>query len=101
MCIEEPFSSVITIEYDINSEFSSILTERFIIEPLSMAVDKSIVWLFVSESKLTEIVADSISHSSSIKSSSASSESSPISLAIESANIGITQSITLGAMSLV
>ena len=101
MCVEEPFSSVITIEYDINSEFSSILTERFIIEPLSIAVDKSIVWLFVSESKLTEIVAESMSQSSSIKSSSVSSESPAISLAIESANIGITQSITSGAMSLV
>ena len=71
------------------------------IAPVSLVVERSIVWLFVSESKLTEIVAESISHSSSIKSSSASSESPPMSLAIESANIGITQSITLGAMSLV
>ena len=71
------------------------------IAPVSLVVERSIVWAFAAESKLTEIVADSMSHPSSIKSSFGSSESSPISLAIESANIGMTHSITLGVMSLV
>ena len=90
-----------------SSELASIITDKLIVVPVSLVVDKSIVWEFDDASKVTAIVAFTISKPSFSKSSSIDGCSSDISSPIDIRDpkepliIGITHSMTSGDASLV